>query len=561
MDEIKNILVSETLLKKLVEEDLLIFKLKRRSFPNNSIGASIARMLVESDGISEDNAFYCVWCSMLYYAILSNDSHYHYSYLGIYTNYKEHIYTFIHEKCKEIGVSFSTIKEITSILHWKKMNSFIEKNNNSGIDTSASRNDKFFNLWNSCLPPAWDLYYLSDTTDDNVLPRTSLFSKDNLSVLHNIKIDYDYVEDLRLNFLWNLLRYYCFRYLCKNEYHADLILESLEHFIPTHFCCSIEKIALPIYNFIYTYNNCKSLLDFNWAINEGFGEISVFDDIQLPIIIPGSSLDNFRPQWEKWRKIENTPKDIHNFIYAIAFILQEGYNQEYDYFYNKLKNSPQCINYLDNLCKLVPVLYNCKIDDLSRYLDQKIHYPIPQEDGYEIFNRSAKPRDIETILDDLSLPNQFSPIPSGNSDNKSKDEFNRDYPPYLLNRKRLCTLKLQDEICSYYHDKWFENVTKRELMFIIFGHGDKPKDEKLNFIGETKEFILFILFLSGGKGKSEVWDYFRERIYKSGKPALGVNPVSNTKGGYLRYEKQFRDLIRIIANNRVLSEKEKEDIE
>lgn len=519
--------------------------------------SELASILVKQ-GYSPDTASKLVSLSISYYATLVNSRHYEYA--GVYSEYTDLLMARINEECTIIDATFSTVKEIASVLHWKSMSIHANQSEDAGVfRTSEGRT---INAWSYYLPDEWGL----DKVDPNKGTANSLFPPEVLKALSSHSTDYDRVEHFRNNLLWNLLNFYSLRIIIDNEDVSSLVSESLEYLMTNEFHTASYSIAIPLYAvMMFIDSKRKDLLIFNEYIKDGMIDniMIALDNAPIGTRIDKSYLDYFAA-WCRWQKWINPSKDIHNLIYALSFRMMEGQEAAAQYFYNKLKDNTMLTAYLDELAQFKDICSKTDASTLLYYIKQRQDYVvIVKSDQDQILECDYEPRSISAMVADLNIPSASSSESDSlqHSQANTSIEVNPDYPTMLRNG-RLLIDKIQDFVCKKYLYQWFDNNINNVpyISYVFFGYGRKPEG-KLVFTADKKDLACFIKYLNKDKGDSVIWDYFRKYIVDiKGKPVLGINPASNIKDKYDSYKKSFPDTIKKLSGLSELPEEWRRDL-
>ena len=320
--------------------------------------SELASSLVKK-GYSPATASMLVSLSVWYYATLVNSRHYEYA--GVYYEYTNLLKNRINEECEKIDATFATVNEIASVLHWKSMSIHANQSDDAGVLRTTEGGT--INVWSCYLPDYWGL----DRVDVSQSTTNSLFSPEVLEALSSYSIDYDRVEHLRNNLLWNLLNFYSLRVIVEDESISSLVSESLEYLMTNEFHTNTFSIAIPLYAVrIFMDSKQKDWLTFNEYIKDGMIDniMIALDNAPIGTRIDKSYLDYFAA-WCRWQKWINPSKDIHNLIYALSFRMMEGQEAAAQYFYNKLKDNTVLTAYLDELAQFKDI---CSKTDASTLL-------------------------------------------------------------------------------------------------------------------------------------------------------------------------------------------------
>lgn len=517
----------------------------------------LASSLVKQ-GYSPDTASMLVSLSVWYYATLVNSRHYKYA--GVYNEYTDLLKTRINEECKKIDATFATVNEIASVLHWKSMSIHANQSEDAGVLRTTEGGT--INVWSCYLPDYWGLNHI----DNSQSTANSLFSPEVLEALSSYSIDYDRVEHLRNNLLWNLLNFYSLRVIVEDESISSLVSESLEYLMANEFHTNTISIAIPLYAIrIFMDSKQKDLLTFNEYIKDG-----MIDNIMIALdhapdgtCVDKSYLDYFAA-WCRWQRWTNPSKDIHNLIYAVSFLMMPDQEAAAQYFYNKLKDNTALTAYLDGLTLFKDICSKSDASTLLYYIEQRQDYiGIVKSDEDQILECEYEPRSISAMVADLNIPS----VPSPESDSLQHStasnviEVNKGYPT-KLSQGRLQVDKHYDLICKKYLFQWFANGENDVpyISYVFFGRGIKPEG-KLIFRGDKQDLVCFIKYLNKDKGDRDVWDYFREYIVdEKGKPALGTNPASNIKDKYDSFKRSFPVTIMKLTQLKELPEEWRRDL-
>ena len=422
----------------------------------------------EDENIAREIVALAIWK----YAIIV-DSKYH-SYSKIGREYEKMALKYISDECKKNKIEKDLIKEIASILHWKRIRTFSEYNEGDQ------------NPWTRLMPLDWELYnvgsiiYDNDDSEEHLYDRDDLkellydsddlkellydsddleeplydsddleeplydsddleeplYDSDDLEELYppkqfilikesymrhirNIDIECDWVEKMRNFHSWNIFKYYCIPSVFKNEVQGALIIESLDFFLRNEYNKSMEFLVRPLSRIFFSAIEHKSdLLSLNEAINSRDRlDDDDFNPFSIAVMkMEGISIERVNEQWITWRKIEKAPKEIYNLVYAICFKMFSNKNDYFQYFYNKLSDSPSFIKYLDNFNKLIELFSKCDDKLLIRYMtnkkyagvenkiDTKPSWEVDEDEEYSLDVDSIGPRSIETMVVDLDLP-------------------------------------------------------------------------------------------------------------------------------------------------------------
>ena len=509
--------------------------------------SELASSLVKQ-GYSPDTASMLVSLSVWYYATLVNSRHYKYA--GVYNEYTDSLKTRINEECKKIDATFDTVNEIASVLHWKSMSIHANQSEDAGVLRTTEGGT--INVWSCYLPDYWGL----DRVDVSQSTTNSLFSPEVLEALSSYSIDYDRVEHLRNNLLWNLLNFYSLRVIVEDESISSLVSESLEYLMTNEFHTNTFSIAIPLYAVrIFMDSKQKDLLTFNEYIKDGMIDniMIALDNAPIGTRIDKSYLDYFAA-WCRWQKWINPSKDIHNLIYALSFRMMEGQEAAAQYFYNKLKDNTVLTAYLDELAQFKDICSKTDASTLLYYINQCQDYvAIVKSDQDQILECNYEPRSISAMVADLNIPSASS--------SESDSDVNPNYPT-KLRVGRMQIDKLQEYVLKNYLYQWFANQISDVpyISYVFFGYGTKPKG-KLLFKGDKQDLACFIKFLNRDKGDKEIWDYFKRYIVDvKGNEALGINPASNIKDKYEYYKTTFSDNIRKLTGLRELPEEWNRDL-
>lgn len=509
--------------------------------------SELASSLVKQ-GYSPATASMLVSLSVWYYATLVNSRHYEYA--GVYYEYTNLLKNRINEECEKIDATFATVNEIASVLHWKSMS--IHANHSEDAGVLRTTEGGTINVWSCYLPDYWGL----DRVDVSQSTTNSLFSPEVLEALSSYSIDYDRVEHLRNNLLWNLLNFYSLRVIVEDESISSLVSESLEYLMTSEFHTNTFSIAIPLYAVrIFMDSKQKDLLTFNEYIKDGMIDniMIALDNAPIGTRIDKSYLDYFAA-WCRWKKWINPSKDIHNLIYALSFRMMEGQEAAAQYFYNKLKDNTVLTAYLDELAQFKDICSKTDASTLFYYINQRQDYiGIVKSDEDQILECEYEPRSISAMVADLNIPSASS--------SESDSDVNPNYPT-KLRVGRMQIDKLQEYVLKNYLYQWFANQINDVpyISYVFFGYGTKPKG-KLLFKGDKQDLACFIKFLNRDKGDKEIWDYFKRYIVDvKGNEALGINPASNIKDKYEYYKTTFSDNIRKLTGLRELPEEWNRDL-
>ena len=509
--------------------------------------SELASSLVKQ-GYSPATASMLVSLSVWYYATLVNSRHYEYA--GVYYEYTNLLKNRINEECEKIDATFATVNEIASVLHWKSMSIHANQSEDAGVLRTTEGGT--INVWSCYLPDYWGL----DRVDVSQSTTNSLFSPEVLEALSSYSIDYDRVEHLRNNLLWNLLNFYSLRVIVEDESISSLVSESLEYLMTSEFHTNTFSIAIPLYAVrIFMDSKQKDLLTFNEYIKDGMIDniMIALDNAPIGTRIDKSYLDYFAA-WCRWQKWINPSKDIHNLIYALSFRMMEGQEAAAQYFYNKLKDNTVLTAYLDELAQFKDICSKTDASTLFYYINQRQDYiGIVKSDEDQILECEYEPRSISAMVADLNIPSASS--------SESDSDVNPNYPT-KLRVGRMQIDKLQEYVLKNYLYQWFANQINDVpyISYVFFGYGTKPKG-KLLFKGDKQDLACFIKFLNRDKGDKEIWDYFKRYIVDvKGNEALGINPASNIKDKYEYYKTTFSDNIRKLTGLRELPEEWNRDL-
>ncbi len=518
----------------------------------------LASSLVKQ-GYSPATASMLVSLSVWYYATLVNSRHYEYA--GVYNEYTNLLKNRINEECEKIDATFATVNEIASVLHWKSMSIHANQSEDAGVLRTTEGGT--INVWSCYLPDYWGLNHI----DNSQSTANSLFSPEVLEALSSYSIDYDRVEHLRNNLLWNLLNFYSLRVIVEDESISSLVSESLEYLMANEFHTNTISIAIPLYAIrIFMDSKQKDLLTFNEYIKDG-----MIDNIMIALdhapdgtCVDKSYLDYFAA-WCRWQRWTNPSKDIHNLIYAVSFLMMPDQEAAAQYFYNKLKDNTALTAYLDGLTLFKDICSKSDASTLLYYIEQRQDYiGIVKSDEDQILECEYEPRSISAMVADLNIPSVSGSEEehANQKQDDTNDEVNENYPSFLR-KGRVRLPWIQKSLCVHHLRKWFEFTVDDipYIKYVFFGNGTEPK-EKLRFkSGNKTELITFILFLSKGYGKIEIWNYFNQYIVdKKGNPIFGKNPRSNVKDNLLDVEGKVRQTIIELLGNKKLTKEEEEDL-
>lgn len=373
--------------------------------------SELASSLIKQ-GYKSESALSLVSLSAWYYATLVNSRHYDYA--GISQEYLDLLKSRIKGECEQLEVSFSVIIEIASVLHWKSMSIHASKAEYAGeFETSGNGT---INMWLYYLPSQWGL----DKVDSN--QGMSQFSPKTLKDFSSYSTNYDRVEHLRNNLLWNLLNFYCLPAVIKNENTSSLIFESLECLMCKEFETDVYSVAIPLYAVrMFIDDGQTDLLTFNEYIKEGLVDngLIVMDNAPIGTFV-GQSFPDYYAAWCRWQKWTNPSKDIHNLIYAVTFKMMQGKDAAAQYFYNKLKDNVKPTAYLDELSRFKDICSKISVTTLHYYIEQRQYHIISvKPDINQIVEYDNEPRSISMIVADLDIPSELSPE---HQDTKHEDQ-------------------------------------------------------------------------------------------------------------------------------------------
>ena len=513
--------------------------------------SELASSLIKQ-GYKSESALSLVSLSAWYYATLVNSRHYDYA--GISQEYLDLLKSRIKEECEQLEVSFSVIIEIASVLHWKSMSIHASKAEYAGeFETSGNGT---INMWLYYLPSQWGL----DKVDSN--QGMSHFSPETLKDFSSYSTNYDRVEHLRNNLLWNLLNFYCLPAVIKNENASSLIFESLECLMCKEFETDVYSVAIPLYavRMFIDYGQ-TDLLTFNEYIKEGIVDNVLIVMDNAPIgTFEVQSFSDYYAAWCRWQKWTNPSKDIHNLIYAVTFKMMQGKDAAAQYFYNKLKDNVKLTAYLDELSRFKDICSKISVTTLHYYIEQRHYYissAIP--DINQIVGYDDEPRSISMIVADLDLPSELSPE---HQDTKHEDKTfdgNDSVNPRekrhvtVLNSKLKgsnseekdrelprCLSLLYDELTK---EGLIDTTSSKSLFVYRFsGQGEPyPPSFKINWSGKNVLLGYIIRCLlsdarNSPTGMGRAAEFFKS---KSGKP---INPATATQVPVNNYEKEKNNL-------------------
>lgn len=401
----KNSLIEQ--LECLLDSDLHIVSYYKDSlFRGEALIYERIALHLEALGYSIEFARAHIAFSMWYYATLVNYDLY--ANAGIGNEYYLRVLDIIKSECTSMGVDcdIHVIKELASILHWKRMLTLAERN--PGF--IAKIENEIFNLWNLICPSRWEFYnirkYMAGKTESN----SPILNKTLLDAIVNEKLQLDKGEQLRNSLLRNFVKLFCFRFLVQENILADLIFESLEHFIPFKFNYRIESIAAPLIFIINRIKNGKkNAIELYTHVKEEETIALFISDIESPhpsLFVECKTLIEFAKQWEEWKNLQNPKQEEFQYlIYATIFKLKNN-EEYYTYCYNQLYKDEECLKFLNDLCLLKELSSRCPQKDMKIYLETRGRGEHAEffEDEKRTFYDADPPRDIKTMLINLDLP-------------------------------------------------------------------------------------------------------------------------------------------------------------
>ena len=312
-------------------------------------------------------------------------------------DYSELLYQYIKSNEKHISRFSDLVREVASILHWKQMKIYADKEPYIFIDRKDGKEKM---LWFYIKPQGWDIYYI--TPEFKFSPDLMLLTDQYIKELENTPTQWRMVNDIEAL----LLRHYAASYLLKtfipNDELHSLVYESIENILLRLKRENIsEEIITAIKVATYLLNTTtenRVNVDLQDALQSREAQVpsDLPDEGQYPVPV----LFEFRTSWLRKRHIYNPSRDIFNLIFAAICCVCPKYKPLYEYYKGKIMFE-EGIQYLSALSKLPDIIANADNQIVKKYVN-KYYYPEFLLTPYVITD-DTYPRSIESIVSDLNF--------------------------------------------------------------------------------------------------------------------------------------------------------------
>jgi len=447
------ILNKEQLVKQLIEADLQVLGDYKDAIYSEE-GSNFYDFLLVQFGVmgyDSDTSRVIVETSFWYYSCLVNEDVY--KLMGIHAEYCNSLHSILKERCDNLHFSKDDVVAVASILYWQHTKS---------LNTTCQTEFPVF-------PELVDVSKILTGEEES----SSLILERDFLENWLPDIQMDCAESIKETLFWNLLRIYGFGSVLPQE-SADLVFEAVAEFMHSHFHLIYNNIAYPL---SLAIKHLK-MEDIDYIKLLNIAEHA--EAVGVAELCASITDEETRKVWYEWRNINKPPKEVHCFVYALAYLDKPG-SEYFSKFISK-----ECQEFINDVSKLVAICQKSAPTLLLEYVGQRYQQPcklIKGVDGLVAIFNDTSPRSIKTMVQELDVP-----IKNPNSLVNGCDD--------LLENTVSSPISLKNDIQMHlpFPDRFknsLPNSRKKVLMELYKFVGNKFTTESGKPISEDDFVILF----------------------------------------------------------------------